>query len=90
MPAMNISLTPEMASFIEREMESGLYASASELVDESLRTLEREREAEAKKLGALREAVQAGLDDVEAGRLSTRTVREIAEEVLRQAKADAA
>ena len=82
MPTMNISLTPRLASFVEREVKSGLYASASELVRESLRILEREKQVEAEKHAMLEAAVQAGLDDVEAGRFSDRTVAEIAAEVL--------
>ncbi len=29
---MNISLTPELAKFVEKEVESGLYQTASEVV----------------------------------------------------------
>lgn len=82
MPTMNISLTPELASFVEREVKGGSYASASELVRESLRMLEREKDIEAEKHAMLKTAVQAGLDDARAGRFSDRTVAEIAGEVL--------
>lgn len=82
MPTMNVSLTAKLAEFVEGEVESGRYASPSELVRESLSLLAQEREVEAEKLAALKAAVQAGLDDVEAGRFSDRTIREIADDVL--------
>lgn len=84
MPTMNISLTAELAGFVEHEVRTGRYASASELVRESLRLLEYEKAVEAEKLAILRAAVQDGLDDMAAGRLSDLTVEEIAREVLAQ------
>ena len=36
---MNISLTPELAKFVENEVESGLYQTASEVVRAGLRRL---------------------------------------------------
>lgn len=41
---MNVSLTPELETFVETAVKSGRYASASEAVREGLRLLE-EREA---------------------------------------------
>jgi len=37
---MNVSLTPELASFVRAEVESGRYATASEVVRASLRMME--------------------------------------------------
>lgn len=82
MPTMNISLTAEIAAFVEREMRSGRYASASEVVRESLRLLERERALEEEELTLTRAAVAEGLADMEAGRFSDRTARDIAQGVL--------
>jgi antitoxin ParD1/3/4 len=36
---MNISLTPELAKFVEKEVESGLYQTASEVIRAGLRRL---------------------------------------------------
>ena len=77
MPTMNISLTGALASFVESEVESGRYASASELVRESLRMLEHEKDVEAEKRAILKAAVQAGLDQAKAGDLSPRSFEEI-------------
>ncbi len=40
---MNISLTPELAKFVEKEVESGLYQTASEVVRAGLRRLKEDR-----------------------------------------------
>jgi len=42
---MNISLTPELAKFVEREVESGLYQTASEVVRAGLRRLKEDQAA---------------------------------------------
>src|ERR1700730_11221278 len=44
---MNISLTPELAKFVKKEVESGLYQTASEVVRAGLRRL---REDQASRL----------------------------------------
>jgi len=42
---MNISLTPELAKFVEKEVESGLYQTASEVVRAGLRRLKEDQAA---------------------------------------------
>jgi antitoxin ParD1/3/4 len=42
---MNISLTPELAKFVEQEVESGLYQTASEVVRAGLRRLKEDQSA---------------------------------------------
>ena len=39
---MNVSLTPELEKFVEQEVGSGLYQTASEVVRAGLRLLKRE------------------------------------------------
>jgi antitoxin ParD1/3/4 len=36
---MNVSLTPELAKFVEKEVQSGLYQTASEVIRAGLRRL---------------------------------------------------
>ena len=36
---MNISITPELAKFVEQEVKTGLYQSASEVIRAGLRRL---------------------------------------------------
>lgn len=42
---MNVSLTPELEKFVEKEVSSGLYQTASEVVRAGLRRLKEDQEA---------------------------------------------
>ena len=81
MPTMNVSLTSQLAKFVADEIQDGEYASASEVVREGLRLLLREKAIRAEKLALLRQAVQVGLDDVEAGRIYAGTISDIGAEL---------
>jgi len=62
---MNVSLTAELESYVQAKVESGRYASASEVVREALRLLEQkeqEREAALKELQAELDRRLATLD----------------------------
>ena len=87
MPTMNVSLPSELAAFVEDEVASGDYSTASEVVRDALRLLRREREQYEQKMAILRRELQAGMDDIEAGRISTRTVEDIARDVLARHRA---
>jgi antitoxin ParD1/3/4 len=64
---MNVSLTPELDRFIQEKVASGRYASASEVVREALRLLaERDAEVSAK-LAWLREQIDHGFAQLDAG-----------------------
>jgi antitoxin ParD1/3/4 len=41
---MNVSLTPELEKFVEREVDSGLYQTASEVIRAGLRRLKEDQE----------------------------------------------
>jgi antitoxin ParD1/3/4 len=86
MPTMNVSLTAELAAYVEGEVASGEYGTASEVVRDALRLLRREREAHEEKIAILRREIQIGLDDANAGRFSSRTVEEIAAETRAAAR----
>ena len=64
---MNVSLSPELERFIQEKVDSKLYQTASEVVREALRLLEREdREREAK-LEALRRDLKVAEDQIARG-----------------------
>jgi antitoxin ParD1/3/4 len=68
---MNVSLTPELESYIAQKLASGHYRSASEVVSDSLRLmLERDAEVQKEKY-VLNLAIAAGLEDVSKGRIIT-------------------
>lgn len=59
---MNVSLTPELERLVKDKVETGRYASSSEVIREALRLLEARDRKEAEQLEALRRDIRAGLD----------------------------
>lgn len=58
---MNVSLTPELEKFVQEKVESGRYTSASEVVREALRLMEKRDQRLVEREQALA-AFQAELD----------------------------
>jgi antitoxin ParD1/3/4 len=87
MPTMNVSLPKALAEFVEKEVASGNYSTASEVVRDGLRMLREERAVYEEKLAILRREIQIGLDDVEAGRFSERSVMDILADIEAEEKA---
>ncbi len=78
MPTMNVSLPAELIEFVEREVATGDYGTASEVVHDGLRSLRREREAGAEKLAVLRREIGIGVDQARTRRFSARSAADIA------------
>ena len=68
MPTRNVVLTEHQAELVDELVASGVYQNASEVLRDGLRLIEERRAEHKAKLKALREAVQVGIDDIEAGR----------------------
>jgi len=68
MPTINVVLTEHQAELIEKLVDSGRYQNASEVLREGLRLVESREVEDRVRLEALRQAVQVGIDDLEAGR----------------------
>jgi antitoxin ParD1/3/4 len=64
---MNVSLTPQLESFVKQKVSTGLYNSVSEVIREALRLLEEKEVIKSMKLQALRSDIQQGLDSLDAG-----------------------
>ena len=62
---LTITMPTEMAEALRRTVESGEYASTSEVVREALRDWTRARDAECRELEELRAAIRVGLDSGE-------------------------
>ena len=75
---MNVSLPAEYVEFVEGEVRTGEYGSASEVVRAGLRGLRREKALHDEKLAVLRREIGPGLAQAREGRLSPRTIDEIA------------
>ena len=81
MATMNVSLSEEFVAFVEREVASGEYTSASEVVRDGLRLLQRAKAAHDEKIRILQCEVGIGIEQACSGRLSKRSVAEIAAEM---------
>lgn len=68
MPTRNVVITQRQAKLIQKLVSSGRYQNASEVLREGLRLIESRDAQDRAKLKALRDAVQVGIDDMEAGR----------------------
>lgn len=84
MATKNISLTADMADFVDAEVAAGGYTSSSEVVRDALRLLQHDKALEQEKLAILKREINVGLEDARSGRFSKKTVGEIADEVRRE------
>jgi antitoxin ParD1/3/4 len=64
---MNVSLTPELEQLVTEKVESGRYTSASEVIREALRLLEEHDQLKQKRLAQVREKIDRGLQQLDAG-----------------------
>lgn len=68
MPTRNVNLTEHFDAFVERQVSTGRYSNASEMVRHALHLLEdQELEREAK-LQALRQAAKRGFEEIDQGK----------------------
>ncbi|HEY9568217.1 MAG TPA: type II toxin-antitoxin system ParD family antitoxin [Thalassobaculum sp.] len=68
MPTRNVVITQHQSDLVDRLVATGRYQNASEVLRDGLRLVEAREADEAARLAALREAVQVGIDDIDAGR----------------------
>ena len=68
MPTRNINLTEHFDHFVARQVSSGRYSNASEIVREGLRLLEEQEQERQAKLNALRQAAKQGFDEIDQGK----------------------
>jgi antitoxin ParD1/3/4 len=67
-PTRNINLTEHFDRFVQRQVSSGRYGNASEIVREGLRLLEEQQREREAKLKALRQAAKQGFDEIDQGK----------------------
>ena len=68
MPTRNINLTEHLDHFVDRQVASGRYSNASEIVREALRLLEEQEQERETKLKTLRQAAKQGFDEIDQGK----------------------
>jgi antitoxin ParD1/3/4 len=64
---MNVSLTPELESYVKQKVAGGMYNSVSEVIREALRLLEERDTIQSMKLEALRQDIKQGLISLDNG-----------------------
>lgn len=64
---MNVSLTTELEKFVNRKVESGRYSSASEVVREALRLLEKHDQERAVQLAGFNQELGRRLASLDRG-----------------------
>ena len=75
---MNVSLTPELEKFVTDKVASGRYTSASEVVREALRLLEREEKSREEQIEDFNRELRARVEALDRGERVTK------EEFLRE------
>ena len=66
---ITVTLTAEMAEVVRAAVTAGEYASSSEIVREALRDWRHKRAWQQHELAVLKDDIQRGLDDLDAGRV---------------------
>jgi antitoxin ParD1/3/4 len=88
MPTRNVVITDHQAAFIDHMIAAGRYQNASEVLREGLRVVEQREAENAARLKALRDAIQIGIDDIEAGRYTEfESADDLADDFRREAAA---
>ncbi|MET0026854.1 MAG: type II toxin-antitoxin system ParD family antitoxin [Candidatus Thiodiazotropha sp.] len=64
---MNVSLTPQLESYVKQKVAGGMYSSVSEVIREALRLLEERDALQSMKLEALRQDIIQGLTSLDNG-----------------------
>lgn len=64
---MNVSLTPELEKFVAGKVKSGRYTSASEVVREALRLLEREEKSRKEQIDEFNRELKARIEALDRG-----------------------
>ena len=81
---MNISLTPELDSYVQQKVQTGMYHSASEVIREGLRLLREQDQIRQARLMQVRQDVDLGADQIARGEYTdytTATVKDLATEI---------
>lgn len=66
---MNIALNPNLQKLVKKKISSGLYHSASEVIQEALQLLENQDRLIYQRLKRLRKDIAIGIDQADRGAL---------------------
>ena len=81
---MNVSLTPELERLIHQKVQSGMYSSAREVVQEALHLLNMWDELRQRKLEQLRKDIAVGLAQADRGEVAPLNFEEMKRRLKRR------
>jgi antitoxin ParD1/3/4 len=64
---VNVSLTPELEKYVQKQVASQRYQTASEVIRQALRMMQTSEQYEMARLEALRQDIQVGRDAADRG-----------------------
>jgi antitoxin ParD1/3/4 len=67
---LSVTVTPQMAQMIRDKVESGEYASASDVISAGLQALQAEEEEQAERLAWVKAQIRASVEDPRPGHTS--------------------
>lgn len=76
MPMLHVVLSEEDEALVADLVNSGQFHDAKEVLQEGLRLVDADRKRDAQKEEKMRQAIQAGLDDLDQGRFQSLTGRD--------------
>lgn len=82
----SISLTPELASWVDEQVASGDFGNTSELFREALRGLKERKERRAAELDAIRASIRQGVAELDRGEGIGGPPREVLGEIRERVK----
>jgi antitoxin ParD1/3/4 len=75
--AMNVSLTEQMVEFVQRQVASGQYQSASEVIRAGVRLLQQQKQDREARLDRLRKEVALGIEEADRGELAPLDIEQV-------------
>jgi antitoxin ParD1/3/4 len=69
-PAMNVSLSPELERLVREKVDSGLYPTEGDVIEEALRLLENRDRLRAIRREELREEMAVGIEQTDRGEVA--------------------
>lgn len=77
---MNISLTSGSENYVQSKVQSGMFGNPSEVIEMTVRRMHEADERYHAKLERIKAEVKIGLDDIECGRVSQKSILDLIDE----------
>ncbi len=74
---MDVPLTPELMKLLDAKVESGLYGSVKEVLQDALQLLEERDKLREARMAELKHEIQRGIDQLDRGQSATLDIEAI-------------